>query len=230
MKQPKYKSHADVLSMMTEIIDTDTPVLDRRLPIAKGNYGGNKSRLPQNLWFKAIFELNEIRHLRKEYNKVLNDKQILHNWTQEYDKNAQFNGTLIRGGGISSGKITIGQYRNKYRKGIIHAGQIKPILMSFRYSRDANPRRDGNSLRMLNLEQIRQNCLQYRIADPRFFTVQEIFDIKEHAMRTGDIRSWGIPSEFQWEELDKQVPGGIYGSYSIFNAKYGADYSPPRDD
>jgi len=69
----------------------------------------------------------------------------------------------------------------------------------------------------MSLDEIRRLCLDNFIADPRFFTNEELGKIKEAAKRKSELHLWGIPSPHQYQELNKSVVGGIYGAYRLYH-------------
>ena len=218
----------DVISIMTQALDPEMPILNRKLPRAKFNTGGRSTGLTQAVWFEFLFELNEKNHLLGNTNKVLPDRVILANWVKEFEDlgTHPITGNKI-GGGISSGKISIGMYRNRCRLGRLYDHQPKPILMPFKYCAQGYPCREKTkSVVALTVEECRNLCLEYKIADPRYFNPQEIANIKSHAEKKSERSAWGVPSKSQWEELDDSVAGGIFGRYSIYNQPYDESWSP----
>lgn len=218
----------DVAKIVAASIDPDLPALNRRIPRAKNGTGGRTTNLTQGTWFEFVFELNERNIILGNYSKVMSDRIILANWSKEFE-NLGYNtltGQKI-GGALSSGKFSVGTYRNMYRKGRLYDDQPKPFLMSFRYCREGYPVKERTkALTPLNLDQCREICMEHKIADPRFFSPQEIADIITHADKTGTRSQWGIPSKTQWKELNEQTPGGIFGRTRIYNIPYSEDWSP----
>lgn len=207
------KEVKDTINLIASVIDSDTPIMDRRLPTAKGDRGGRVTRLPQCVWLHYIFELNEIYACKGQLELVLHENQIKHNWSLEFGNKPRKKGNVYRAGNaIESGNQAVGSYRNKYRKGVLFTGQLKPILMSFRYSYNKHICQDGKNRKFYTHNECREHALKYKIADPRFFTREEIAEIKRHAEQKGEILSWGIPSERQWKSLDEVTPGGIFRS------------------
>jgi hypothetical protein len=222
-----YKDEANY--MLSQSLDPEMPILNRKLPRPKYGTGGRITNLTQGVWFDALFELNEKNAILGRYDKILTDSIILANWAREYeDKGINPKTGLKIGGGLTSGKLSIGMYRNKFRNGRLYDTQIKPYLLSLKYCSQKYPCREKTrAVVPLTLDEIRELCMQYKIADPRFFTPKEIADIKAYADKTGERNLWGIPAKSQWEELNKSVPGGIYGRYKIYNEVYDpSSYSP----
>lgn len=218
----------DALYLLTTAIDPDLRPAARKLPRAKNNTGGRKTNLPQAVWFELVFELNEKNLIMGNIGKILSDRVIHANWIKEYE-GLGINPVTKRviGGAISSGKVSIGMYRNRCRLAKLYDRQTKPILMPFKYCSQGYPCKESTkSVVALTLEECRTLCLKYRIADPRFFNPNEIANIKSHADKNNERTLWGIPSKTQWEELDDSCPGGIYGRYAIYNKPYSSDWSP----
>lgn len=217
------------IHLMSQAIDPDMPILHRRLPRPKHGTGGRVTNLTQGVWFDTLLEMNEKYAILGRFDKVLTDSVILANWAKEYEGKGvnTLTGRPI-GGGITSGKISIGMYRNKFRSGKIYDTQLKPILLSLKYCAQKYPCKERTKAVVpLTLDEIRELCMTYKIADPRFFTPKEIADIKAYADKHNERHHWGIPSKSQWEELNEAVPGGIYGRYKIYNEVYDpSSYSP----
>lgn len=225
------KERKNVLNLVDEMMDSETPISHRRLPMGRHKFAGRNTRLPANVWFASIFELNEFRSATKQYDKILNDRQILHNWTLEFGNKSTKAGVLKPGGAVQSGKKTIGTYRKAYRKGTIYVGQVRFPLLSIRYDSNQVAMKDGKTQKKyLTFQDCRDMCMTFKIADPRFFTVEEIRGISTHAFDIGDIKSWCIPTKKQYEELDSRTPGGIYKSIRLFETFYwNSDYKVPTD-
>lgn len=226
-------SNSDIFNLVDSLLDHDTPIADRRFPKGRGPYQGRQTGLGQSYWLSAVFNLNEIHASRKEYEKVLSDPQIYHNWNLEFGNKTTPEGNVTKpGGAIGSGKRTLGMYRREYRRGDLYSKQPKPILYSFKYSREKHPLKDGKSERnFLTFEQCRELCLLAKIADPRFFTREELVQIKHHAKKQGMVHLWSIPSAKQYEELDNAIVGGIYRSLITkdiwVDQQVPPDFSPP---
>ena len=222
----------DSLNLVEEILDTDTPVMDRNIAMGRRAFAGKQTRLSTSVWLAHVFELNEIRASRKEWDKVLHDKQIIANYQKEFGGKPKA-GKLQPGGALLSGKHTIGYHRKRYRRAEIYRGQLRPILMSFKYSAEKHIMRDGKGTNFLTFEQCKVECLKFKIADPRFFKPSEIGDIRAHARRKGEILSWAIPSKQQYIELDSAVAGGIYGCVRCYEEwcddETPEDWTPPTN-
>lgn len=204
------------MNIVSKLLDHETPILNRKLPTPKRGGEGNKTRLSQNVWFQCVFYQNELNSALRLTDKVLTDQQIMMNWELEY-ANERSTTKVNVGGGLKSGIHSIGTYRSRYRKATLYSQMLKPFLMSFRYDRYGYPVMDRKKkFHYLNLEAIRKLCLELKIADPRFFTNEELGTIKETAKRRNELNLWGIPSPHQYMELDKSIVGGIYGSYKLY--------------
>ncbi len=205
------------LSIVAKLLDHETPILNRKLPTAKAGGAGKKTNLPQNVWFEAVFYHNEMNASLGLVDKVLTDQQIMMNWELEFSGTRPVTKVNV-GNALRSGNKSIGSYRSKYRKGNLYNQQIKPYLISLRYDRKSQPVRDRKKkFFYLSLDDIRRLCLDNFIADPRFFTNEELGKIKEAAKRKSELHLWGIPSPHQYQELNKSVVGGIYGAYKLYH-------------
>jgi hypothetical protein len=226
--------HKDRLNLVDKLLDSETPIMDRRIRPARRHHAGRNTGLNQSVWLATVFELNELHAMRGEFEKVLNDRQIIFNWEQEFPQHLKpknKNSKVNPGGALTSGKKTLGMYRTEYRKGIIFSGQLKPILCSFRYTKEGYPRKDGRSFEIITFEECRQLCLSLKVADPRFFDATELGKIKQHAKETGNIHQWAIPSINQWKELNDSIAGGVFKSLRMYDVPYDpTSWSPPEDD
>jgi hypothetical protein len=77
---------------------------------------------------------------------------------------------------------------------------------------------------MMTLDDCRALCLEAKIADPRFFSVEELAKIRSHAKKQGNISDWSIPFPYQWEVLNDSVVGGVFGAFKL----YDNPYKPPK--
>ena len=205
------------LSIVAKLLDHETPILNRKLPTARIGGGGKITKLPQNVWFESVLYLNENNSLLGHTDRVLTDQQILMNWDNEFGNSRESTGTKVNvGGGLKSGNLSVGSYRSKYRKANLYNQQIKPFLLSLRYDRKGLPIKDRKKkFFYMSLADLRKLCLENCIADPRFFTNEELGKIKDAARKKHELHLWGIPSPTQYKELDKSVVGGIYGAYRV---------------
>lgn len=214
--------------LLSQSIDPEIRILNRKLPRPKYGTGGRSTNLTQCVWFEALFELQEKYMILGSFDKVMTDSLILANWAKEYEGKGvhQLTGRPI-GGGLSSGKLSIGMYRNKHRKAKLYDNQMKPFLISLKYCAQKYPCKEKTKAVVpLTLEEIRELCMDYKIADPRFFSPKEIADIKAYAEKNNERHLWGIPNKTEWEELNKSVPGGIYGRVHIYNETFDESWSP----
>ena len=227
------KSSDDLLNLVDNLLDHDTPIIDRRFPKGRGPYAGRQTGLGQTFWFGAVFNLNELHAARRELDKVLTDAQILLNWELEFGNKKKPDGSSFQPGGtIGSGKKTIGMYRSQYRKGTLYVRQTKPYLFSFKYSKEKHILRDGRGQRnFLTGDECRNLCLSNKIADPRFFTREELVQIRQHAQKKGEIALWAIPSAKQFDEIEQSIVGGVYNCMLTrekwIDQKLPPDWSPP---
>lgn len=204
------------MNIVAKFIDTETPILSRRLPVPRKGGEGRQTKLPQNVWFQSVFLHNELNNLQGQYDKVLTDQQILYNWNEEFGKGVR-NTNVNVGNAIKSGKHSIGHFRSKYRKATLYNQQIKHFLISLKYDNNGCPVRDARKkFYYLDLETIRALCMDLKIGDPRFFTSTELDTIRQVAKKRNEINLWGLPSPTQFQELESAIPGGIYGRYILY--------------
>ena len=225
------------------INDLLNPVVEKknRTLSQRREYGGKHTNLPLNRWFAAMFELNELRAIRHIFDpsfKPLNDVQITYNALQEFSKNKPRkygNTTVTPGGSISSGAHRTGFFRNRFRKGTLYYNQTKPILMSFKYSNEGHIQKDRNNYSFLTFSQCQQLCIDRKIADPRFFSLEDLEKIQTHCHKYHQV-DWSIPTREELKELTEFAGMDLYRSirtYDIWKsdpvANFGDQYSPPDD-
>jgi len=205
------------MGIVAKFIDTETPILSRRLPVPKKGGEGRNTKLPQNVWFQSVFLHNELNNLSGTYNKVLTDRQILFNWEQEFGKGARDVTKVNVGNAVKSGNQSIGSFRTRYRRGTLYNQQIRHFLISLKYDTNGCPVKDGKKkFHYMTLEDVRQKCMECRIADPRYFTDTELNEIRHVAKKRNELVLWSIPSPAQFTELDRSLPGGVFGKHLLY--------------
>ncbi len=220
---------------INDILDTEVRV-SRKLGKIKGNSCiGKKTKLPINRWLAAVFEMNEFRILASLTDrsvKPLTDEQIKYNYMLEFggNKPTKFGtGTIQPAGALISGKHTINFYRNKFKKGILYAGQARPILYPFCYSPEGHIKRERGSSFFPTFAECQQYCITAKIVDPRFFTTEEMEHIHQFAVQRGVYHQWVIPTQQELDDLYKFVPVKLYRcirTYDIWRKdKVPKDYS-----
>jgi hypothetical protein len=204
----------------------------------KGRKGfeGKQTGLPSNRWIAAVFELNEIRCIQSVMDQgtlPLTNAQIMYNYKQEFVNNRPKRFHKKPGGALSSGKHSIGMRRKQYRLGTLYAEQTKNIFMSFRYSPSGHICFDRSENRFPTFRQCQQMCIDFKIADPRFFSTDDMEKIHKYSIKTGTYTLWTIPTREEMMELFEQIPIELYRSVRTYDIwKKDAvpkDWSPPND-
>lgn len=221
----------DLLSENTQI-----PLSERK---GRKGFEGKQTGLPSNRWLAAMFECNEFRCLERilDTSKIpLTNSQILFNYRQEFvlhRKEVKFkNGTIKPGGAIESGKHGIGMMRGRYREGSLYSGQSVSFLFSFRYSPGGHICRDRTENKFLTFREAQELCIKFQIADPRFFSPEDMERIHKHAVKSGTYHQWTIPTRDELKELQDLIPVELYRSlktYDIWKKEIPpSDWSPPN--
>lgn len=206
----------------------------------KKGYNGRTTKLPMNRWMAAVFEINEFRAIQfsmDQAKKPLTDPQIKYNWSQEFERYSHVQlrsgREWLPGGSIASGKWGIGMLRNRYRKRQLFKYMLPPIFMSFKYSPEGHILKDGVSKsKFLTFSECQELCIQFKIADPRFFKLEEMERIHQFTLQKNIYDQWSIPTKEMMDELSKEFPFDLYRSvktYDIWKKEpIASDYSPPN--
>lgn len=202
---------------------------------ASGTFG-KRTGLPINRWFALVFEWNEFRSLKWHFDesmKPLTDSQILHNFKVEFlrENNRRTNRDQTPGGSVLSGKHSVNFHRIKFNKGILYKDQPRSIFVSWRYHHSShiyvvNKRRED----FPTFQDCQQTCIDYKIADPRFFSPEDMEKIDQYAKSKGILSDWSIPTLEELNAIHKYFPMTLYRSCKTYDLwkenKFG--YKPKR--
>ena len=216
-----------------------TPLPERRIkrvrrPNASGAEG-KKTGLPINRWLALVFEWNEFRSLQYSLDKTiqpLTDDEILYNLKQEFGSNRKKKKDAPANS-ILSGKHTVNFHRTRFNKGILFKGQPKNILVSWCYHTSGKITKGGRQkYKFPTFQECQQNCIEFQIADPRFFTPEDMEKIHQFALSKGLMDSWSIPYLEELDEITKYVPITLYRSvmtYDIWKEHKHGNQKPKRE-
>jgi len=173
------------------------------IPVRRNNQGrvynrkrldmaGRTTKLTLTQYLEKLFLRNEIMACQ---GVPLTNPQIEHNIFQEFPNQ--------RHKAIKQHATPIGHFRNRYMSRKLYAHQSIPILASFRYDEQGYIVRSDNANRYLSYTECRAICEDRKIADPRFFTFEEIqiIAIDSNKQETG----WFFPDEEEWKTIKKQI-------------------------
>jgi hypothetical protein len=182
---------------------------------------GLKTGLSISRWLELIFHWNELRAMERFANrdlKPLNDMQILNNFVLEFapdGKCTRKKGSSPNappGNTILSGKKPIAYQRLLYNRGHLYSAQEKPILLANKYWTDGNLVTSRSRFRptYMSFKEVQLKCIEFKIADPRFFTMEEIEQMHQSLIKRREDREWAIPSIEDLDELFKSIPYDPY--------------------
>ena len=159
----------------------------KRLDIA-----GKTTKLTLTQYFEQLFVRNEFLACQ---GAPLTNPQIEHNIFQEFPNQ--------RLRAIKNHHTPIGPFRNRYMKRVLYANQAIPIIASFRYDEQGYIVRSDNANRYLSFQECRAICEDKQIADPRFFTHDEIQQIAIAA--NTQKTDWFYPDEEEYNTIKKKI-------------------------
>lgn len=102
-------------------------------------------------------------------------------------------------------------HRHLYNQGRMHDSQPLPLLYAWAWTVDGYIRHSKTLKQYLSYEYCRRHLLKAKFIDPRFFTKEEITEIREKEEKN-DESQWNIPSLKEIELLEKQVGKPLYNS------------------
>jgi len=173
------------------------------VPIKKGQQGrvyvrkrldmaGKTTKLTLTQYIEHLLLKNELLACQ---GVALTNPQIEHNIFQEFP-NQRFRY-------LKNHHTPIGHFRNRYMKRKLYAHQAIPIMYAFRYDEQGYIVRSENGNRYLSYAECRYLCKTAKIADPRFFTFEEIQEIAIHANKQKS--DWFYPDEEEWKQIRNKI-------------------------
>ena len=216
-----------------QLIPVDTRVRRK----AHSGFAGAQTGLPVNEWLEKAFQWNELNSMayfvNREDHFMLDDDQIKANFIQEFGKLARRkkgNHKGVKpGNSVISGKHSISFKRTLYRKGTLYANQTRPFLTPLRYMQnrivsDSSRRRP----KFLDLTECKTLCIQYKIADPRFFTVDELERLHQSVIQQGTVSDWRFPTQAELSNLAKMIPVIPYRSVLTYDLQKDGKSKEPK--
>lgn len=119
---------------------------------------------------------------------------------------------------FKSGMLTIGLFRTRYNKNKLFASQDPVYLLSFCYNSEGRIVFNGTHYyQYLSFRECYQRCIEFKIADPRFITYEEIVQIRNRINSDDpEWKDWRVPTDTILTELAAKIPAPeIYDSVSF---------------
>ena len=201
------------------------PVDLRKKRKANQGFEGKKTKLSVSAWLELVFQWNELLSMQKFLNpddKPFTDGQIKFNFGLEFGSKhkVQKGETKIApGNSIISGNHSINFKRNEYRRGQLLANQTRSFLMSFKYHTDGNIVTDRSRVRPKypTFRQCQQICIDFKIGDPRFFTLEELERVHQLTIKDGTVSAWRFPTIAELKNLREMIPVDPYRSVLTYD-------------
>lgn len=118
---------------------------------------------------------------------------------------------------FKSGMLTIGLFRTRYNKNKLFAAQEPVYLLSFCYNDDGRIVYNGAQYyQYLSFRECYQRCIEFKIADPRFITYEEIVQIRNRInSEDKEWSGWRVPTDTILTELSAKIGRELYDSVSF---------------
>lgn len=171
----------------------------------------SRSNSSVSFW-ASVFEENEIQ-ASKTPRGGKDDYQLRSIYLSKLSKVNSYRAFCARKS-LESMKTTVGMYRTKYNKQELFLDQPDVCLMSIRYNEEGFPLKHSSSF--ADWSDVRKRCIELKIADPRFFTDEEL-DKLRNAKISGDSRvdGWRIPSVQEIKRLEAKIGKPIFDSIAF---------------
>jgi len=104
-------------------------------------------------------------------------------------------------------KESIGTIRGRYNKQELFSAQLPVILVSFCYNEEGRIVANGVSYyQYLSFRECKSKCIEYKVADPRFFSHDQIHEIRSR-INSGNEEwlQWRVPTDTQIAELERNI-------------------------
>lgn len=108
---------------------------------------------------------------------------------------------------FSKYKETIGTIRTKYNRNKLYSAQSPTLILSFCYNPEGRIVKDGTKyFQFLSFRDCYRRCLDYKVADPRFVSPEELEAIRSR-INSGDPdwADWIVPTDKQISELETEI-------------------------
>lgn len=111
----------------------------------------------------------------------------------------------------------LSKYRNLYNQGKLHAQQSIPALYAFYYNEDGYICHKTIRKQMLTFPFCKQTLQIVGFADPRFFTIKEIADLRKRRANDSDssIRDWIIPLQADIDAIERSIGKPLFNSITF---------------
>ena len=184
---------------------TSTPVTIRSYSY-NAKVFGRRSKLPRLHLLAALFLRNEILGCMQQ---ALDREGILRNFRREFpEMSAQVSRNYFN---------RYSTYTHKYNTGRLYARQPMPPLYSFYWTKDGYIRHPSYQTQLIGFEFCKRHLTKNKIADPRFFTLDEMNQLDEE--------EWHIPGLADIQKIEAEIKKPVYNSIE-FPDGYGKNYNP----
>jgi hypothetical protein len=160
---------------------------------------GRTTKLTMTQYLEKVFFKNELLGCQ---GIPLTNPQIEHNLMQEFP-NQKFRY-------IKNHHTPIGLFRNRYMARKLFSNQAIPLFVSLRYDDQGYIVQSANANRYMSFHECRALCEDKHIADPRFFTFEEIQAIAIANNKTQN--EWYYPDAEEWNYIKTQLKRNPYNS------------------
>jgi hypothetical protein len=108
--------------------------------------------------------------------------------------------------GKSKRNVSVGKWRTAYNAGTLYSMQEKPLIVSFKYNSLGYVVDDRSGKYYQYWDDCRQKCIDLRIADPRFFSQEELSAMRVAAVNDDpQFSTWNIPGEDFCEHFKEKI-------------------------
>jgi len=164
--------------------------------------GGVRHKLTFTQYLELLFSRNEIEAMK---GSPLTNPQLEANIQEEFPQ-------IVRSRRNDS-KKTIGSYRTDYNKGRLFANQATPILVGFRYDDQGFVVQSAYANRYMTHAECVEKCIEFQIADPRFFSKPDIITLgRARIEKPDEFGNWVIPSHEEVKKLETTIGKPLYNS------------------
>jgi hypothetical protein len=196
-----------IITFESEVIK-EVEIKEFKPPKPKGKPGRTyktRDRIIYGPYLEDVFLNNEYEAYSKE---AKTDRILKRDFLEKNKNNYQLKQQF------KNHKLTIGMFRTRFNKGILHANQEPNYLLSICYDEFSHPVAGGmRQYQYLSFEEVYQKCVEYKIADPRFVPLGLIKRIKDK-QNSGDPDwlEWRAPPLNWIERFEKKIGKTAYNS------------------
>lgn len=106
---------------------------------------------------------------------------------------------------IRDKRISIGQFRNRYMGRKLYASQPIPVLIALRYDEGGYPVQSSSASKFMTYLDCIALCEKYKIADPRFYSKDQILAIARRQNDNDNTEEWYYPTLDEIEAIQSKV-------------------------